>query len=142
MIRLGTLFSGIGAIEQALLRMGEEHQLVFACDNGELELKLLEPHLQNEYDELKKIPRYRITPEESFRLAELTARERIEIDNIADHVTHLPTILDKKRLAISTSNETEATKTFANVQKIILITLIIISHPFYHSHYKCIIIFL
>lgn len=97
MIRLGTLFSGIGAIEQALLRMEEEHQLVFACDNGELELKLLEPNLQNEYDELKKIPRYRITPEESFRLAELTAMERIEIDNIADHVAHLPTVLDKKR---------------------------------------------
>lgn len=97
MIRLGTLFSGIGAIEQALLRMGEEHQFVFACDNGELELKLLEPHLQEEYDTLKKIPRYRITPEESFRLAELTALERIEIDIIADHVAHLPTTLDKKR---------------------------------------------
>lgn len=97
MIRLGTLFSGIGAIEQALLRMGEEHQFVFACDNGELELKLLEPLLQEEYDTLKKIPRYRITPEESFRLAELTALERIEIDIIADHVAHLPTTLDKKR---------------------------------------------
>ena len=36
-IRLGTLFSGIGAIEQALLRLGEEHSIIFACDNGEIE---------------------------------------------------------------------------------------------------------
>ena len=45
-IRLGTLFSGIGAIEQALLRMGVDHTNVFACDNGELELKLLPKELQ------------------------------------------------------------------------------------------------
>lgn len=54
MIRLGTLFSGIGAIEQALLRMNLKHSLVFACDNGELELKLLPRNEQNEYDNLKK----------------------------------------------------------------------------------------
>ena len=40
-IRLIELFSGIGAIEQALLRMEEEHINVFACDNGEIELKML-----------------------------------------------------------------------------------------------------
>lgn len=49
MIRLGTLFSGIGAIEQALLRMGEEHINVFACDNGEIDLKLLPQEEQKEY---------------------------------------------------------------------------------------------
>ena len=48
MIRLGTLFSGIGAIEQALLRMNLKHSLVFACDNGELDLKLLPSDEQNE----------------------------------------------------------------------------------------------
>ena len=42
MIRLGTVFSGIGAIEQALRRMNERHRIVFACDNGDIELKLLE----------------------------------------------------------------------------------------------------
>lgn len=57
MIRLGTLFSGIGAIEQALLRMNLKHSLVFACDNGELDLKLLPSDEQNEYDNLKKLRR-------------------------------------------------------------------------------------
>ena len=35
MIKLATVFSGIGAVEQALKRMGVAHETVFACDNGE-----------------------------------------------------------------------------------------------------------
>ncbi len=38
MIRLATVFSGIGAIEHALDRMGIEHNIVFACDNGDVEI--------------------------------------------------------------------------------------------------------
>ena len=76
MIRLGTLFSGIGAIEQALKLMNISHTNVFACDNGELELKLLPDPLQAEYDKLKKIARYRITQEEMARLSELTQKEQ------------------------------------------------------------------
>lgn len=35
MLKLATVFSGIGAIEQALLRTHVEHEIVFACDNGD-----------------------------------------------------------------------------------------------------------
>lgn len=38
MIKLATVFSGIGAIEHALKRMNIEHQIVFACDNGDVEI--------------------------------------------------------------------------------------------------------
>jgi DNA (cytosine-5)-methyltransferase 1 len=38
MIRLATVFSGIGAIEHALQRMELEHELVFACDNGDVDI--------------------------------------------------------------------------------------------------------
>ncbi len=38
MIKLATVFSGIGAIEHALQRMNLEHEIVFACDNGDLEI--------------------------------------------------------------------------------------------------------
>ena len=34
-LRLATVFSGIGAIEQALIRMHVDHEIVFACDNGD-----------------------------------------------------------------------------------------------------------
>ena len=40
MIRLATVFSGIGAIEHALQRMQIRNEIVFACDNGDLEIKL------------------------------------------------------------------------------------------------------
>lgn len=38
-LRVGTLFSGIGAFEQALKQMQIPHEIVFACDNGERYLK-------------------------------------------------------------------------------------------------------
>lgn len=38
MIKLATVFSGIGAIEHALDRMGLKHKIVFACDNGDVDI--------------------------------------------------------------------------------------------------------
>lgn len=40
MIRVGSVFSGIGAFEHALKQLGIEHEILFACDNGERELPL------------------------------------------------------------------------------------------------------
>ena len=37
-LRLGTTFSGIGAVEHALDRMKIKHEIVFACDNGGIQL--------------------------------------------------------------------------------------------------------
>lgn len=96
-MRLGTLFSGIGAIEQALNLMNIDHVNVFACDNGELELKLLPKGKQEEYDKLKKIARYRITPEEAKRLSALTKEERKIIEDYALKISNLPSIADKRR---------------------------------------------
>lgn len=39
MIKIATVFSGIGAAEQALKQLGVEHEIIFACDNGERYLK-------------------------------------------------------------------------------------------------------
>ena len=49
MLKIGTVFSGIGAIEQALKRMNLEHEIEFACDNGNIEINI------NYEKELKKI---------------------------------------------------------------------------------------
>lgn len=38
MIRLATVFSGIGAIEHALDRMSLNYEIVFACDNGDVDV--------------------------------------------------------------------------------------------------------
>ena len=38
-LNIATVFSGIGAPEQALHKLGVKHKIVFACDNGEIEIK-------------------------------------------------------------------------------------------------------
>ena len=38
-INVATVFSGIGAFEQSLNKIGVEYNIVFACDNGEREIK-------------------------------------------------------------------------------------------------------
>lgn len=38
--RLATAFSGIGAVEQAFKRLGIETEIVFACDNGDIEINV------------------------------------------------------------------------------------------------------
>lgn len=45
MIKLATVFSGIGSIEWALKRLGINHEIIFACDNGER-------YLSETYDEI------------------------------------------------------------------------------------------
>ena len=40
MLKLGTVFSGIGAIEHALERLSLPHSIAFACDNGNIELDI------------------------------------------------------------------------------------------------------
>lgn len=39
-MKVGTIFSGIGAFEQALVKCKIKHEVIFACDNGERELDL------------------------------------------------------------------------------------------------------
>ena len=34
-LQIATVFSGIGAFEQALLKLNIPYDIVFACDNGE-----------------------------------------------------------------------------------------------------------
>ena len=52
MIRLATLFSGIGAIEQAFIKLKIEHKIVFACDNGERELNYTKEEILKKVDSM------------------------------------------------------------------------------------------
>ena len=52
MIRLATVFSGIGAIEHALDRMQLKNEIVFACDNGDVEI--LKKEIGMNLDEIGK----------------------------------------------------------------------------------------
>ena len=52
MISLGTVFSGIGAIEHALNRMELDSTIVFACDNGDIDI--LSKKIDVNLDEIKE----------------------------------------------------------------------------------------
>ena len=51
-IKLATAFSGIGAIEQAFKRLNIEHEIVFACDNGDV---IIDVNTDEELENIKKL---------------------------------------------------------------------------------------
>lgn len=53
-LRIGTLFSGIGAFEAALKQLQIPHEIRFACDNGEIEFIPLDNKDKKEYKRLIK----------------------------------------------------------------------------------------
>ncbi len=90
MIRLGTVFSGIGSIEQSLKRLGVEHELIFACDNGDVELSLFERSLQKEYKELQtKRGKRTLTETEALRLNELSQKEDAIAEETRNYIYNL-----------------------------------------------------
>lgn len=65
MIRVATVFSGIGSIEHALDRLDIPHKIVFACDNGDI------PVEYDEKKELKKIKKMKSKVEKKRYVDEL-----------------------------------------------------------------------
>lgn len=51
MLKLATVFSGIGAVEHALKRMGIDYEIVFASDNGDVDI--LSKKIKADIDEIK-----------------------------------------------------------------------------------------
>ena len=97
MIRLGTVFTGIGAIEQALKRLGLEHTIVFGCDNGDVELKLLPKSDQKRFELLKKAEKKgALTDAELAELANFRQTEANIIEGIRSDIPTLPS-KDAKR---------------------------------------------
>lgn len=99
-MKLATVFSGIGAIEQALHRMGIDYEIVFACDNGDVELNLLEGKEQEEYTRLKKLrsKKQLKKQEDIHRLEELGKKENKIAEEIRSRIQLMPNKIDKKKV--------------------------------------------
>lgn len=97
-MRLATVFSGIGSIEQALKRMGIEFEIVFACDNGDVELNLHEGADLDEYTRLKKLRSKKQLQDEQeiARLENLSHRENDIAEQIRQTIYNLPNRREKK----------------------------------------------
>ena len=55
MFKLATAFSGIGAIEFALKRLNVSHEIVFACDNGDIEIDV---NIDEENSKIRQLNSY------------------------------------------------------------------------------------
>lgn len=97
-MKLATVFSGIGAIEQALYRMGIDYEIVFACDNGDVELNLLEGEEQEDYIKLKKLRSKKQLKKECDikRLDELGKKENQIAEDIRTQIQSMRNKIDKK----------------------------------------------
>ena len=91
MIKLATIFSGIGSIEQSLIRLGIEHEIVFACDNGDVELNLLEGDDLSDYKRLTKLRSKKLLSDakDIERLNQLSAKENLLAEGIRETVRNL-----------------------------------------------------
>ena len=54
-LRVASLFSGIGSPEFALKRLGIDHKIIFACDNGEIDFKVSDDEIEKEISTLSSI---------------------------------------------------------------------------------------
>ena len=97
-MKLATVFSGIGAIEYALHRMGIDYEIVFACDNGDVELNLLEGQDLEEYTKLKKLrSKKQLKRQEDIdRLEELGLKENQVAEDIRCQIQSMPNKTVKK----------------------------------------------
>ena len=97
-MKLATVFSGIGAIEQALHRMGIDYDIVFACDNGDVELNLLEGTDLEEYTKLKKLrsKKQLKNPQDIERLEELGRKENQIAEDVRSYIRTMASKSEKK----------------------------------------------
>ena len=98
-MKLATVFSGIGAIEQALHRMGIDYEIVFACDNGDVELNLLEGKELEEYTRLKKLrSKKQLKKQEDIDRLEILGKKENQIaEDIRSKIQLMPNKIDKKK---------------------------------------------
>lgn len=71
-LRVATVFSGIGAFEQALKRMNIDHEIVFACDNGN---RIIDIDYDTEFKKVKSLGSIREKKEYVDGLYEMYSRQ-------------------------------------------------------------------
>lgn len=106
MIKLATVFSGIGAIEHALKRMNLENEIVFACDNGDVEILTKNigmdiDVIKEELDELKNIIKdiqFDNEVEDLYKnqLADMLAEAETEFNSVSKSIEKIKSIHEFK----------------------------------------------
>lgn len=109
-LRIGSLFSGIGAFEEALKQLGISHEIKFACDNGEIELiPFDDPKMRRRYKDLNKRVRS-LNCEEKAEYEQLKATIAERIEAIKTHCNELPDKETRSKYVNSTYLQYEGEK--------------------------------
>ena len=116
MIRLATVFSGIGAIEHALDRMKLDHEIIFACDNGDVDV--LSKKINADLDEIQK---------ELTSLEELINRIQIRAEEEDEYKVQLDTMLKATKSEYQKVLETIDAVDEKNAEELILKVLDLIA---------------
>lgn len=103
-LKVGTLFSGIGAFEHALNQLNIKHEILFACDNGERELPLTHGNLYTLTDGLDEDELYKyckdyinkIGVKREYRETETTLLFKVAHDRTVQNLD-IPVILKFKK---------------------------------------------
>lgn len=72
MINIATVFSGIGSFEWALKRLNLDHNIIFACDNGEIEIDLDEDLERNKIKSIKTLEEQKLYIESLYEKSRKT----------------------------------------------------------------------
>lgn len=96
-VRLGTVFSGIGAFEEAFKQLKIPHEIKFACDTGEIELVPLDEQKdRKDYIDLNRRIR-KLSPEEKDRLQHYKEKINKQIEKFRKYCKSLHSKEDRTR---------------------------------------------
>ena len=94
---VGTLFSGIGAFEEALKQLHLPHQIRFACDNGEIEfIPFQDAKVRKEYKDLEHRLKS-LNDEERFRYNYLKSESARIIEELRRRCYAMPNNAERTR---------------------------------------------
>ena len=92
MLKLATVFSGIGAIEHALERLGIDYKIEFACDNGEVDIlsKEIDDNFKDINEEIEYLTKLiKSTDENDDWLVNKLSLIEIRVSNIEKEVLNI-----------------------------------------------------
>lgn len=113
-LKVATVFSGIGGVEQALNRLAIPHEIVFACDNGDVQLNILKDKELAEYQALQKLRNKKQLKNDKDiqKLVELTRKECSIADSWLTQVKSLNSKIEKKQFVDSLYSESSRQTNF------------------------------
>jgi len=91
-IRVGTTFSGIGAVEHALERLNLKHKIIFACDNGGV--NIFSKKIEDRYVKIEQELEY--LESEIVKISDEAGEDKKNLQNKITNIHHLYTELKEK----------------------------------------------